>query len=312
MGGMKLLLIAGLLCAITSSPVEAAWSEVVNLDDASVAAPLSFKPEFFVVSEIALADKSQAANNGVTLPIVHSPQVTGASHTGLPVRAGSVLVDANSDFARLRQDHITAGNLPISSFGFSPRNGLGGAYDNIDMRRIPGGGLSIVAIIGLLGYGLLISGLDLGRQRMPRAPSSGRSYTDADLIGSLPAPAISDMMMSINGVIRPQDAMGGSSYWDTNSLVPLIVYAAEPMIANVRSDGHFDHATMPVADFDAGMAAVVQYRMFTLDLRAVRSFRDFIAANDSAALDQARLCEPTEAFELWRGNVCVTWQPQIQ
>lgn len=309
---MKIVFVAGLLCASTSSPVHATWMEVANLDSALVAAPLAFGPENAIVPGIALADNSQAGTHDERLALVPSPQVTDASNIGLPVVVGSEIVDANSDFARLRENDGTVGNPPAASFGFSATNGLGGAYDDFDMRRIPGGGVSIAAIIGLLGCGLLVSGFRLGRQRRPQAPSGGRSFIDADVIWNSHALAASDIMMSVNDVMRPLNPIGGSSFWGANSLDGVVVYPAEPMFATVRSEDRFDNAMMPVADLDPGVVVVTQYRMYTLDGRTIRSFRDFIAADDSAALTQARRCEPTEGFELWRGNVCVTWQPQIQ
>jgi hypothetical protein len=56
----------------------------------------------------------------------------------------------------------------------------------------------------------------------------------------------------------------------------------------------------------------LDYRIFTLDGGNVRSCQQFSAADDHAALALARLCEPTKAFELWRGSQLVTRQPTIQ
>ena len=56
----------------------------------------------------------------------------------------------------------------------------------------------------------------------------------------------------------------------------------------------------------------LEYRIFTLDGGNVRSCLQFSAADDHAALALARLCEPTKAFELWRGSQLVTRQPTIQ
>lgn len=56
----------------------------------------------------------------------------------------------------------------------------------------------------------------------------------------------------------------------------------------------------------------LDYRIFTLDAGNVRSCLQFSAADDHAALALARLCEPTKAFELWRGSQLVTRQPTIQ
>lgn len=56
----------------------------------------------------------------------------------------------------------------------------------------------------------------------------------------------------------------------------------------------------------------LEYRIFTLDGGTVRSCLQFSAVDDHAALALARLCEPTKAFELWRGSQLVTRQPTIQ
>jgi len=55
-----------------------------------------------------------------------------------------------------------------------------------------------------------------------------------------------------------------------------------------------------------------EYRIFTLDGGIVRSSQHFSAASGRAALALARLCEPTKAFELWRGSQLVTRQATIQ
>ena len=217
------------------------------------------------------------------------------------------------------------------------------AAQTVDIQRKSAGELPLAAILGLLAGILIMVGVGGRARRMSPArrlePDARVTvyHPHAAMASSAMVHAAGDVLAGSEqrGFARPLDrqtrsgsagagqgSFGQADFRDIAYRGDSVSYGPygnhDPVIVvypEARGQWHqWPAETAAPAPFERTPFNIVEseYRIFTLDGGIVRSSQHFSAASGRAALALARLCEPTKAFELWRGSQLVTRQATIQ
>ena len=240
---------------------------------------------------------------------------------------------------------------PVNVLGDPSRRSRPGIIDAMvqaarafDTRRTFSGESPLAAVLDLLAGLSLMAGIGhyaryvapaLGRR--PRAKSTEFQQVAAEAPGDVPMAGFvaTGAMIPVGGYAmagfekpsfewsrdrsarsrpsgREQGSFGQADYREIGCGDRDVMVPFHPAALGEWPAGSTETAVSAPAERSPIKAAVEEYRIFVLEDGIVRYCQQFSAAGDGAALAQARFCEPTKAFELWRGHLLVTRQPSIQ